>query len=137
MHFLGLSLREKGKYLLQRVRNLKSRFVLTVHRVHPRKASVGGDSPVAALKKIELVNRLARQLYQPRPYSGSACLFRATVDQVVGTNQDDHTLGWRELITGGLEAYDMPGFCRMMEEPHVHQLAKQLKAYVRRTLGEI
>ena len=41
----------------------------------------------------------------------------------------DPALGWSELMKGGLELYEIPGYrLRVLQEPRVRILAEQLRA---------
>ncbi len=61
--------------------------------------------------------------FAPKPYPGSAVLFRAQQQSIT---MMDPTLGWGGLIKGGLTVKTIPGTHeKMLEEPNVNILAKQ------------
>ena len=63
--------------------------------------------------------------YEPRPYQGTATLFKAS--QQPFRVFLDRTLGWGDLIVGGLEVIEIPGpGPGILQEPRVRILAEQL-----------
>lgn len=88
-----------------------------------------GRSLPIQLQKVQEANIKAMLSYQPEVYSGKAILFRAS-EQPPGCYPDPQ-LGWGNLVTGGLEVYDIPGShseSLLYEERSVRVLGKQLKA---------
>ncbi len=84
----------------------------------------GGWLP-RALRNVAQANKNARRDYIPRPYCGHVALFRATPE--AGQRSEDQSNGWRELVTGQLEIYEVPGtHLTMVFEPHVEYLAAKL-----------
>ncbi|HWO42676.1 MAG TPA: amino acid adenylation domain-containing protein, partial [Candidatus Eisenbacteria bacterium] len=90
-----------------------------------------------ALQFSEAHHRVARAQfralvrYKPRPYDGSATLFRASMQPLFSAH--DPKNGWGPLILGKLEVRSIPGnHLGMLQEPHVRVLAAELKA----VLGE-
>jgi amino acid adenylation domain-containing protein/FkbH-like protein len=80
----------------------------------------------AAIKQARVVGYRAGTVYQPKPYSGRATLFRAT-EQPRGIYPDS-TLGWNGLVQGGLTIYDTPGHHgAIVREPRSRVLAQQLQ----------
>lgn len=72
------------------------------------------------------INFLARYHYVPQPYLGRMTLFCAQEQFLEG--MEDSTLGWSELILGGVETYKIPGdHYSIIREPHVQILAKHLQ----------
>lgn len=83
--------------------------------------------------QIEDQIKKAHAMYQPRVYSGKMTLFRAS-NQPLGI-QPDETLGWGELVAGGIEIYEVPGHHgSVVSEPYVGVLAEKLAACIDRTL---
>ncbi len=79
-----------------------------------------------AIRQARAVGYRAGTTYAPRPYEGSATLFRAT-EQPRGI-VEDRALGWGALVKGGLEIYDTPGHHgAIVREPRARELAAQLK----------
>ncbi len=63
--------------------------------------------------------------YSPRPYAGTACLFRVRKQPLGYFNMH---LEWKEFIKGGLNVYTVPGsHDGIFDEPHVHALASKIK----------
>jgi len=80
-----------------------------------------------ALDVLEKAHAMAYENYEPRPYQGLVALFRAS-KQPLGVYSDP-ALGWSELMKGGLELYEIPGYrLRVLQEPRVRILAEQLRA---------
>lgn len=73
----------------------------------------------------------AEQRYRPRPYPGSAVLFRVPWDLVHGRTdaEPDPENGWAPLILGGLQVATVPGsHDSLLLEPNVQTLARDLAA---------
>ena len=78
-----------------------------------------------AIRRVHRTGYRATTTYTARPYPGKATLFRAT-EQPHGI-YEDRTLGWGQLVQGGLEIYDTPGHHgAIVREPRARGLAKQL-----------
>lgn len=78
-----------------------------------------------ALKNIEEINFAAVKEYEPRTYFGNVTLFLASD---LTADYDLHD-GWRELVQGDIETYEIPGnHINIIKEPHVGPLAEKLKA---------
>ena len=84
----------------------------------------GGWLP-RALRNVAQANKNARRDYVPRPYCGRVALFRAMPE--VDQQSEDQSAGWREIVTGQLEIYQVPGtHLTMVFEPNVEPLAAKL-----------
>ncbi len=130
-HFCRLGFREKTQYLLERAGNFKMRISVATRRRH--QPVVSGKTLFATLQEVEAANYVAEQRYRPRQYSGAATLFRA-MKQPVGT-YDDPSLGWDQLVAGGLQVYNVPGdHLSMTDEPHVRLLAAHVQSFIHRVL---
>jgi thioesterase domain-containing protein len=80
---------------------------------------------VVRLTDLERIFSLALEKYTPKPYPGRVALFRAE------TKSDEALSGWRDVITGSVEAHDVPGnHMGIFFDPHVNQLASQLAACI-------
>lgn len=68
--------------------------------------------------------------YRLRLYPGQATLFKALDEQIGGVSlKIDPTMGWGEIIQGGLEIHRIPGtHLNMLQEPQVQVLAEKLQA---------
>jgi thioesterase domain-containing protein/acyl carrier protein len=89
-----------------------------------------GDRSDLYLRTVMQANLLALSQYEPRVYPGSAVLFRAAEREVPA--EGDRRLLWRQLISGGLHTYTIPGADSgmMLVEPAVRTLARQLKTCI-------
>jgi thioesterase domain-containing protein len=84
-------------------------------------------SQAYTLDVLEKAHKMAYANYEPRPYQGPVVLFRVS-KQPLGIHPDP-TLGWGELMKGGLELYEVPGYrFGILQEPRVRILAEQLRA---------
>jgi thioesterase domain-containing protein len=64
--------------------------------------------------------------YRPQPYHGKITLFRTRGQSLLGPFDPD--LGWHKLTTEEVEVKEISGFhADLLQEPHVHSLARQLK----------
>ncbi len=96
-----------------------------------------GDRSEFSVRVVTQANLLALQQYTPRVYPGRVVLFRAEGRQVAA--DDDPRLAWRQLSTGGLEIYTVPGDDSglMLAEPHVRVVAEQLNACIERAQASL
>jgi surfactin family lipopeptide synthetase A len=79
------------------------------------------------LEVLAIEHDKARIRYVPRPYSGPVVLFRA-YKQLSGL-VTDLALGWKDVLRGSLEIFDVPGHQEtMLSEPNVAFLAEKLTA---------
>jgi thioesterase domain-containing protein len=84
-----------------------------------------------AIKQVRMIGYRAGTSYKPKPYAGSATLFRAT-EQPRGI-YPDRSLGWSALVRGALRIYDTPGHHgAIVREPRSRALAEQLMQALRR-----
>jgi len=72
-------------------------------------------------------NRRALAAYAPLPYAGQVHLFRAA-GRVSRQEEEDPTLGWGELVNGGLSVADLPGDHYSILGEEVEALAARLRA---------
>ena len=78
----------------------------------------------SVLKNIEEINFAAVKDYEPQTYAGNIALFLAS-DL---TADYDLREGWRELVSGRIEAYEIPGnHIDIIKTPHVDALARKLR----------
>ncbi|HVT15954.1 MAG TPA: non-ribosomal peptide synthase/polyketide synthase [Thermoanaerobaculia bacterium] len=92
------------------------------------------DLELAELRRIFTrfsANRRSLASYWPRPYGGKLHLFRAAA-RLAAMGEDDPTLGWGELLDGGLKVFEVPGDHRTILRAGVEALAERL----RELLGE-
>ncbi|MBV9792065.1 MAG: alpha/beta fold hydrolase [Chloroflexi bacterium] len=94
----------------------------------------------------------ARIAYQPQPYAGRAVIFRARNQSILDAakyaprslplrriahkrrpRSIEPSMGWKRLISGPIEAYEVPGnHMTLLEEPFVAVLADRLRDVLRR-----
>ena len=106
------------------------------HKVYRRAykiyKQIGRPLP-SALKNIEEINFAAVKDYVPQTYAGDATLFLATD---LTADYDLHD-GWRELVTGHIDAHEITGnHINIIKEPHVRGLAEKLKVYLEKLQGD-
>ncbi len=67
--------------------------------------------------------------YVPQVYPGTMCLFRARTQPLAPGDWHRRDMGWGGLPAGGLTVTDIPGNHEtLLDEPHVHILARKLRA---------
>lgn len=68
--------------------------------------------------------------FHPQVYPGKLILLRAR-QQVARQFYDDVTLGWRDLVAGGVEVHTVPGnHATLFQEPYIQAVAATLKACI-------
>ena len=91
-----------------------------------------------AIKAVKKSGQQAACIFVPQKYPGRAVLFRAT-GNVQGIYPDP-SLGWGELVEGGLDIYNTPGHHgAIVRDPRARVLVEQLKdslAKARKKLDE-
>ncbi|MEG4587532.1 amino acid adenylation domain-containing protein [Microcoleus sp. MOSTC5] len=81
------------------------------------------------------LNNEALRHYVAGVYPGRASIFKAV--ESAAAFGADRELGWGEVITGGIEVYDIPSnHLGMLKEPHVRILGEKLQAAVARFQGK-
>ena len=80
---------------------------------------------------IEDVNAFAGANYRPKVYPRTLTLFRATSRRPL--DGDDPYLGWRDLVSGGIEVHHIPAsHLNILQEPGVTVLAAKLRECLER-----
>ena len=78
-------------------------------------------------RKVARAQYRALKQYRPQIYPGRLTLFRARMQPLFSAHSPDK--GWGPLAAGGLDIRVVPGnHLGMLQEPHVHVLAEQLRA---------
>lgn len=99
------------------------------------------DRVIANLSRIEMFspellnvldgNIQAQQDYIPQVYSGQITIFRSESQSLYRDLYPE--LGWKDLVSGGIEIEDIPGdHYEMMREPNVQVLVGKLKTRIDR-----
>jgi amino acid adenylation domain-containing protein len=79
------------------------------------------------LKRIMRANLSARRKFFPKPYNGSALIFRAGGRCLY--QYDDHCLGWGSVVLGGIECSEIKGeHDSILDQPAVQLVAEKLDA---------
>jgi thioesterase domain-containing protein len=129
----SLNALEKFAYLLRKLQyapqKAKHKLYRRAYKIYKR---VGRPLP-AALKNIEEINFAAVKDYVPQTFAGDVTLFLATD---LTADYDLHD-GWRELVSGRIEAHEITGnHINIIKEPHVRLLAEKLKGCLERAQGD-
>lgn len=97
----------------------------------PTESSVDAQAK-KRIRNLYIVNDQAFRAYIPRPYQGRVAIIRSERGYTGDADKDyspDPYLGWRRVLSGVVETYEVPGnHNEMIREPHVHLLAEHLKA---------
>jgi aspartate racemase len=120
-----LNAREKLGYVLNKLayapQKAKHKFYRRAYKIYKK---IGRPLP-PVLQNIEEINFAAVKDYAPQTYSGDVTLFLASD---LTADYDLHD-GWRELVDGGIETYEISGnHTNIIKEPHVRALAERLRA---------
>jgi aspartate racemase len=124
-----LELLEKLKYCISKINTL-----------FQKKMSYR-DNLIANLSKIEMLspeilnvldcNIQAQQDYIPQVYPGKVTIFRSESQSLYRDLYPE--LGWKNLVSGGIECEDIPGdHYEMIREPNVRVLARKLNDWIDR-----
>lgn len=131
-HAFGLSPVRAIAYLYERLenlarivgRNLGISIYQRIYSIYRRK-----NWPLPRLlRRPRYANLLARKTYRAEPYNGDAVLFRGK--PYAWMHSDAHA-GWRELVKGRLETFDLPGsHDEILYEPSLGLLCERLEAHL-------
>jgi hypothetical protein len=84
--------------------------------------------------RVKKANDAAQAAYMPKAYAGQLIIFRPRKDFL---GHRDHTMGWGGLAMGGVDVHELPvAPRRILVEPFVRELAKELNACMERALLE-
>jgi thioesterase domain-containing protein len=90
-------------------------------------SSIASNPIGETLKRIMRANLRARRKFEPKPYNGSAMIFRARGRYLY--QYDDQNLGWGSVVRGGVECSEIEGeHENILDEPAVQLVAKKLDA---------
>jgi thioesterase domain-containing protein/acyl carrier protein len=131
-NLLSLSLSERLGYLRRMAKTGKRRIKSRIWKVGYELYRYKQDQLPKTLQNVKEINYQAAREYAIGPYPGRVALFRASDRPLL--NRDDDLLGW-DQFTAGVDLYRVPGdHLSMINEPHVRQLAEQLKLCFSRAL---
>ena len=86
----------------------------------------GADEFPEHVQRVIDANYRALKIYYPQAYSGEVVLLRAMGGHLFSSH--DPEMGWGPLASGGVDVKVIPGsHLRIFKEPHVHELAAQLR----------
>lgn len=130
-NFLEVETKAKWPYLVARAKRAMTIIQVNVEKIIsallPQFQGYMGHSQAYALEALEEAHAEAYRNYEAKPYQGCVTLFRAK-KQPLGIYPDPK-LGWGELIEGGLEIHEAPGYrIGLLSEPRVRIVAEQLRA---------
>ena len=98
-------------------------------------------NPVARTQSEEILERLKQvgpillRKYEPKPYSGGALIIR--VSERNDDPWEDYYLGWKQLIDGPLESFEIETIHEnILREPAVQMMANLIEAKLRDSLIE-
>ncbi len=118
---------EKIDYCRRKARTIKRRLNNRRWQLEVQEMleAPGEDLP-PAYRNVREANYMARNQYDPRPYSGRVTLFRV-LNQGAGIF-DRRYYGWDRLAQDGVEVIDVPGdHLSLLSEPNVSVLAEHLR----------
>jgi len=117
---------ERIAYIRQKTRRLGRLAGYRAELFRNRFRSQGrGISALAAVQAVNDAGHWSAADYAPAEYSGGITIFRATEQPPWIIS--DRTLGWRDLVKGGIEIYDTPGHhADLVRDPRARVLAEQL-----------
>jgi hypothetical protein len=126
-HLKRLSPREKLRYILEKVKAIKTLIAAKIATAGASSRDIE-FSMLLTLRAIQETNHQAYRYYRPKVYPSSITLFRPC-EQPAGYDYDPQ-MGWGRLAAGGVEIHDIPGYSQSIiwVEPQVRFLAEQLRA---------
>ena len=79
------------------------------------------------LKRVIKAYHIAASKFAPKRYDGDVIVFRASANYL--RPYDDYHLGWRSVVKGGIECFEIEGdHMSILEQPTVRLLAEKLDA---------
>ena len=85
---------------------------------------------VERLWEVFQKNVRALMVYSGGNYGGKATLFKTAETSFIYSSEGN-AMGWEELITGGVQAEDLPGTHHtIVKKPHVEVLASRLRTHL-------
>ncbi|MFN2576067.1 MAG: amino acid adenylation domain-containing protein [Pyrinomonadaceae bacterium] len=126
----SLNMLDKVRYLLNKLHYAPAKAKHKIYRRAYKVYKRFGKPLPPVLQNIEEINFAAVKDFEPQIYSGDVTLFLASD---LTSDYDLHD-GWRELVRGKIEAYEISGnHINIIKEPHVSALAEKLRACIART----
>lgn len=131
-----LEANQRWDYIVAKARKGRNQFRRTIKNTRKGLArgvlkKIGRPLP-EALKETQNAIIVASRSYRPRPYSGKVTIFRA--DKQPSGIYPDPTLGWSELVKGGLTVHEVPGtHGSLVVEPRVRFLIEKLEHCLEKT----
>ncbi|NIP26446.1 MAG: amino acid adenylation domain-containing protein [Phycisphaerae bacterium] len=130
-NFLEVETKAKWPYLATRAKRaitiIQAKVEKIIAALLPQFQGHIVHSQAYTLETLKEAHAEAYRNYKAKPYQGYVMLFRAK-KQPLGIYPDPK-LGWGELIEGGLEIHEAPGYrIGLLSEPRVRIVAEQLRA---------
>ncbi|HLN03607.1 MAG TPA: amino acid adenylation domain-containing protein [Bryobacteraceae bacterium] len=114
-------------------RYLRDRFRVLRYRMNGLRARVrhyAGRDGGASIEELERILHSASAHYDPPPYAGRVAIFQS-IERPRGCYWDLQA-GWRDLVEGQMEVYDVPGGHEsMFQEPNLEIFASQMRQCLR------
>lgn len=124
-----LSTTGKVSYVITKLRFAPAKAKHKIYRRAYKIYQKFGKPLPPALRNIEEITFTAVKDYEPQIYSGDVTLFLAT-DMTADYDSKD---GWRELVRGRIDTFEIPGnHLNIIKEPGVQVLAENLRASIER-----
>jgi amino acid adenylation domain-containing protein len=90
-------------------------------------SSIASNPIGEIVKRMMRANLSARRKFEPKPYNGSALIFRASGRYLY--QYDEPCLGWGSVVRGGIECSEIEGDHEtILDQPTVHLVAEKLEA---------
>jgi amino acid adenylation domain-containing protein len=103
-HCQLLNYTNRLSYIYKLIKNTRHRSVNLINELNWNRR----ESIKETLNSIYAINRRALEEYKPRVYPGMLTLFRASEQPI--DNIDTTYLGWKALVTGGIDLHHVPGY---------------------------
>lgn len=122
LHLLRSSASEIPRYVRDRIRVLRYRMTGIQARVNHCLGRSG-----QSVDELEHILSTASAHYDPAPYTGRVAIFQS-MERPDGRHWDLQA-GWRDVVKGAFEVYDIPGGHEsMFQEPNVQIFAAYMRA---------
>jgi thioesterase domain-containing protein len=116
---LRLNRKDAPAYVTEKVKELRRKIETSARQIQFK---VRGRLNGGLLKTPEQIVHFGVSSYRPAPYTSRLCFFKAA-ERPLGDSWD-LSRGWRHLVTGEFEVYEVPGDHQsMFLEPNVETLA--------------
>ncbi|HEY1658674.1 MAG TPA: amino acid adenylation domain-containing protein [Candidatus Sulfotelmatobacter sp.] len=126
-NLLKLDAGETSTYLMDRLDEARRKIERVAWRL------VSDHSGDDKLHNTDSIVHPAFSRYEPQPYSGNIVLFQSS--EWPKGPYFDFELGWKDLVSGGIESYAIPGdHPSMFLEPNVNLVAEKISSHLEETV---